>query len=102
MALLKIVLDQVYQLMVFETPPAMSSKTLSRFCQNFGHPPKKKEKKIPNTYTMHPACEVKKSPIFSILLFSFAGRKEAKLQLCHTYASIQCYHLCKNSLKLCG
>ena len=32
-------------------------------------------------YTVHPACSLKKSPISTILLFSFARRKEAKLQL---------------------
>ena len=31
--------------------------------------------------TVHPACSVQKSPIFTILLFSFADRKEVKLQL---------------------
>ena len=32
-------------------------------------------------HTVHPACSVQKSPIFTILLFSFADRKEVKLQL---------------------
>ena len=36
---------------------------------------------ILKTYTVHPACSVQKSPIFTILLFSFADRKEVKLQL---------------------
>ena len=48
MALLKVVLDQVYQLMVFETPSDHFFQRRSPFRQTFGRPPNKK-KYITNT-----------------------------------------------------
>ena len=47
MARTKVVLDQLYQLMVFETPSDHYFPRRSPFYQNFGCPPKKK--KITNT-----------------------------------------------------
>ena len=48
MALLKVVLDQLYQLMVFETPSDHYFPR-SLFRQNFGRPPKKKDNEHKST-----------------------------------------------------
>ena len=53
--LLKVVLDQLYQLMVFETPSDHFFQRRGQFCKKFGRPPKNRKianTKVQDTYHM--------------------------------------------------